>query len=321
MTSPQDASNFNTDHPKLISAQETAMREDGRPLLGATKVDQLMLVIQARKKGIHQQIPQASDGSILDNGAGILPQQTELVGGIDKPKTKSAKQHECSYCHKTFTQSTHLEVHVRSHIGFKPFVCAFCGKRFTQGGNLRTHERLHTGEKPYRCGTCGRQFSRKGNLAAHHLTHGDLRPFECKLDGCNKAFTQLGNLKAHQNRFHLNTLNELTKKLAELDPTDSDIKPEERELLNYFATLYKNSNRGIKGRGKKVSGSDIASGTPMQQSQIHHTTNGHHYSAIEASSSSGDTTYNDFNPDYQLGGSSGSPGSKNIEFKNVNYQR
>jgi DNA-directed RNA polymerase subunit RPC12/RpoP len=295
---------FTEDSKKLVPVQETAVREDGRPLLGATKVDQLMLVIQARKKGIHNQIPQASDGSILDNGTGVLPQQTELVGGIDKPKTKAPKHHECSYCHKTFTQSTHLEVHVRSHIGYKPFECTYCGKRFTQGGNLRTHLRLHTGEKPYVCETCGRQFSRKGNLAAHKLTHENLKPFECKLDNCNKAFTQLGNLKAHQNRFHLNTLNELTKKLAEMDPTDENIKPEERELLNYFAQLYKNSNRGIKGRGKKV--------TPAVD-----TTEGQYHGGDELQG--GQQGYG-FNQGYQMNGNT-TRDSKNIEFKNVNFQQ
>ena len=158
---------------------------------------------------------------LLEDAPSIIPPASELVGGVEKPKARGAKQHECPYCHKCFTQSTHLEVHVRSHIGYKPFQCEYCGKRFTQGGNLRTHVRLHTGEKPYECEKCGRRFSRKGNLAAHRLTHENLKPFHCKLDGCNKSFTQLGNMKAHQNRFHLQTLNELTQRLAEMDPNEN----------------------------------------------------------------------------------------------------
>ena len=320
------------ENPKMKTASSvnpSNSLSDERPLLGATKVDQLMLVIQARKKGIHDQIPRASDGTILDNGAGVLPQETELVGGIDKPKSKAAKFHECSYCHKRFTQSTHLDVHVRSHIGYKPFACNYCGKRFTQGGNLRTHERLHTGEKPYACKTCGRQFSRKGNLQAHELTHGNLKPFQCKLDGCNKLFTQLGNLKAHQNRSHLKTLNELTRKLAEVDPSDEHIKPEERELLNYFADLYKNSNRGIKGRGKKSSSVGSAPGSaiiptqqmaPQQDRTVQQ--QGQAPQPLKTSvegqylvGTPGEARFDGFNPDYQMSG------SKKIEFKDVNYQQ
>lgn len=224
--------------------------DETKPLLGATKVDQLMLVIQARKNGVTDKVPRSADGSLLlESAPAIIPPLSQLVGGVEKPKSKGLKQFQCPYCHKYFTQSTHLEVHVRSHIGYKPFSCDFCGKRFTQGGNLRTHIRLHTGEKPYECERCGRKFSRKGNLAAHKLTHDNLKPFQCKLDDCNKTFTQLGNMKAHQNRFHLQTLNRLTQRLADLNPSD-DISDKERDLLDYFASIYRNSNRGIKGRGK-----------------------------------------------------------------------
>ncbi|AAS51490.1 ACR264Wp [Eremothecium gossypii ATCC 10895] len=234
----------------LSDDAETATIEDARPLLGATKVDQLMLVIQARKKGVTDKVPRNPDGSLmLEDAPSIIPPPSQLVGGVEKPKSRGVKQHKCPYCHKCFTQSTHLEVHVRSHIGYKPFQCEYCGKRFTQGGNLRTHVRLHTGERPYECDKCGKRFSRKGNLAAHMLTHENYKPFQCKLDDCNKSFTQLGNMKAHQNRFHLQTLNRLTQKLAEMDPSE-DMPTKERELLEYFASLYKNSNRGIKGRGK-----------------------------------------------------------------------
>lgn len=262
IVSPEEVS---TKH--LVPAQQIKVTEDGRPLLGATKIDQLMLVIQAREKGVTEQIQQAPDGSILgtenktDNSFEILPRPDTLVGGVDKPKPddeeddedrkKKNKSQQCQYCLKYFTQSTHLEVHIRSHIGFKPFECNFCHKKFTQGGNLRTHLRLHTGEKPFTCDICNRSFSRKGNLAAHRLTHENLKPFECRLDNCDKSFTQLGNLKSHQNRFHLSTLNELTHKLAELSGEALQrLPPQEKELLNYFKELYKNSNKGIRGRGK-----------------------------------------------------------------------
>lgn len=279
---PLDSMTNTSVDKNLVPAQLYVKSEDGRPLLGATKIDQLMLVIQAREKGNTSAIQQAPDGSILgspnfslsrdknDMNNGVLPAPVSLVGGVDKPvkgkKTKSddedgedggpakrkrLKNQQCPYCFKYFTQSTHLEVHIRSHIGYKPFECSYCHKKFTQGGNLRTHLRLHTGEKPFTCDVCNRSFSRKGNLAAHKLTHDNLKPYECRLDGCDKSFTQLGNLKSHQNRFHLNTLNDLTHKLAELSGAAlSRLPPDEKELLDYFKDLYKNSNKGIRGRGK-----------------------------------------------------------------------
>lgn len=282
-------------NPNLVPAQQIARSEDGRPLLGATKIDQLMLVIQARDKGVTKTIDQGPDGSILaaresygpanqSNQSEVVPRPVSLVGGVEKPqKSKSDSSHhdgedehdskrhkartqQCPYCLKYFTQSTHLEVHIRSHIGYKPYECTYCHKKFTQGGNLRTHLRLHTGEKPFTCEVCNRSFNRKGNLEAHKLTHENVKPFECKLDNCDKSFTQLGNLKSHQNRFHSQTLNTLTHKLAELSgPALERLPPDEKDLLMYFKSLYKNSNKGIRGRGKQQrAGSEGSAGSPEE---------------------------------------------------------
>lgn len=251
---------------KEVPAENIPINDYGRPLLGATKIDQLMLVIQARDKGVKSpiemkggKIPSSTNPSHKEE---ILPLPQTLVGSVDKPKklkldslpqdSRDNKKRECSYCHKTFTQTTHLEVHMRSHIGYKPFECSFCHKKFTQGGNLRTHLRLHTGERPFSCDICKKSFNRKGNLVAHKLTHENLRPYKCILDNCNKTFTQLGNLKSHQNRFHLSTLNGMTQRVASLSGDQFEALPaEEKALLNYFKDLYKNSNKGIRGRGKK----------------------------------------------------------------------
>lgn len=161
-----------------------------------------------------------------------------------------------SGCSMTFWQKTHLDIHRRSHTGEKPYVCSYagCGAHFSQLGNLRTHERRHTGERPFCCEKCGKYFAQRGNLKAHYKTHLRLQPFECRLDGCKKRFTQLGNMKAHQNKYHVGALQALTAKFAAAADGDqlaaTSITDDDRELFGYFAGLYKNSNKGIKGRGK-----------------------------------------------------------------------
>jgi hypothetical protein len=45
------------------------------------------------------------------------------------------------------------------------------------------------------------------------------------------------------------TLRNLTAKFSSLREADA-MTPEDRRLWDYFAGLYKNSNKGIKGRGK-----------------------------------------------------------------------
>ncbi|KAF9881173.1 C2H2 transcription factor [Colletotrichum karsti] len=154
-------------------------------------------------------------------------------------------------CGKSFYQSTHLDTHKRAHTGEKPYACNWprCGRTFSQPGNLKTHMRRHTGEKPFRCEQCSKVFAQRGNLQTHLATHTNAKPFVCKLDKCNKMFTQRGNLKNHQNKYHEKTLLELTDWIVSLSDIDG-LSDEDREMYWYFANLYKNSNKGIKGRGK-----------------------------------------------------------------------
>ncbi len=53
------------------------------------------------------------------------------------------------------------------------------------------------------------------------------------------------------NKFHARALHVLTAKIASSYPGES-VSVADKELREYFATLYKNANKGIKGRGKDV---------------------------------------------------------------------
>ena len=53
------------------------------------------------------------------------------------------------------------------------------------------------------------------------------------------------------NKFHAQALQQLTAKIANARNGET-VSAADRELREYFATLYKNANKGIKGRGKDV---------------------------------------------------------------------
>lgn len=86
-------------------------------------------------------------------------------------------------------------------------------------------------------------------MRAHKIVHTAAKPFTCKLDSCNKTFTQLGNLKSHQNKFHAETIRQLMQRFGSINEGDF-VNNYEREMWDYFGGLYKNCNKGIKGRGK-----------------------------------------------------------------------
>ncbi|KAL8301688.1 hypothetical protein RB597_002214 [Gaeumannomyces tritici] len=222
-----------------------------------TSVDKLMKIIQS--------MPET--GTLVESIESVvkpepvrLEEPEKAVSPIDEQKPASerltVRRFVCHFrgCLKKFAQKAQLDTHVRSHTGERPYVCEFpnCGKRFSQSGNLHTHERKHTGERPYVCDICGRRFAQGGNRQAHKKVHQKTKDFICRLEGCGKEFTQRGNLKSHQNKSHQQFMDQTMARLEKISL--ENMSPEDRELVIYLAPLYKNSNKGIKGRGVRPPG-------------------------------------------------------------------
>ncbi|KAI9049524.1 hypothetical protein LZ554_006553 [Drepanopeziza brunnea f. sp. 'monogermtubi'] len=226
--------------------------DESKEIAFHTPMDELMKVIQAKSPNQPQEEPSSAR---------------------QKKPAAAKKRYQCTItdeCDMSFSQKTHLDIHERKHTGERPYFCTFedCGLTFSQLGNKKSHERLHTGERPYGCPKCDKYFAQKGQVRAHMNVHLGVKPFVCRFeeDGkvCGKLFTQRGNLKSHCNNFHKETIAELTTKFASTEP--DQMTPADEDMWKYFSNLFKNSNKGIKGRGvgRKISRGSRALQARMQ---------------------------------------------------------
>jgi len=100
-----------------------------------------------------------------------------------------------------FSQSTHLNSHMRVHTGDKLYKCSLCNKSFRDSGTLQRHKRhVHSNRRPHDCRYSGKLFKTSGELKRRVRIHTGAKPYSCR--HCSDCFTFAEQLKTHLLKSH-----------------------------------------------------------------------------------------------------------------------
>ncbi|XP_076853379.1 transcription factor E4F1-like isoform X1 [Brachyhypopomus gauderio] len=167
---------------------------------GITLETEAMEMAEQAEPGSPKEIPQSPEAESRLAEIQVTEEcvEVEEETGDSSEKDEEAfpsRSHKCPQCDRLFRTLSQLRVHIKGHVGYKPFKCPACQKEFLTGYMLKKHMEVHVSERRYKCGECGKLFKAIGHVREHMRAHSNERPHRCGL--CDKSYKTKNALQVH----------------------------------------------------------------------------------------------------------------------------
>ncbi|CAG7721648.1 unnamed protein product [Allacma fusca] len=130
--------------------------------------------------------------------------ELQLKSHTMRKHTSSAKKEfRCQQCLYATVEKAALLKHIRiKHTMDRPYVCEVCTLSFSTTSAIARHRRSHNQEKPYICThpKCSKMYADKKRLKEHLMAHKNQKPFQCSF--CKYSTNRNDNLRTHIRRNH-----------------------------------------------------------------------------------------------------------------------
>ncbi|CAK1548228.1 unnamed protein product [Leptosia nina] len=143
------------------------------------------------------------------------------------------RRYQCTRCTFSTPHSQTLVNHIRRHNGERPFHCE-CGKSFTQSSSLSAHRKTHSATACFICPVCGRQFKHSFSLKKHSSVH-ETAQFTCTI--CQKKLKTQKSLEDHIHR-HNNVRNYNCEDCGDTFVTSSELLNHQKKHKNKFVECH-----------------------------------------------------------------------------------
>jgi len=123
---------------------------------------------------------------------------------LKQHETRCGAEHKCHLCGDQLASAGNLAVHMRNHIGEKPFACDQCDKTFASLPHMQQHKEFHRPTKDFECDICAKKYQTMNALSQHKADfHSEIK-YQCEV--CFKLFSAKRYLKEHEKKKHVNSV-------------------------------------------------------------------------------------------------------------------